>query len=170
MGNLRTLFNFFSSYSFRCWCPCWTSLGFIVEIFHIVIQTGCLIRWMVWGLVYSGPIFFGGEGRSGTESSITKATTGLLYQPRMMSVEKTCPSAALSTTNSTYPDSGSNPGRRGGMPATAFPGLYFDRKTQQLKFDIKELPVLFNVSPSSWWYGLRPFCCKSSDEKTLSCF
>jgi hypothetical protein len=31
--------------------------------------------------------------------------------------EKTCPSAALSTTNPTRPDQGSNPGRRGGKPA-----------------------------------------------------
>jgi hypothetical protein len=32
--------------------------------------------------------------------------------------EKTCPSATLSTTNPTWPDPGSNPGRRGGKPAT----------------------------------------------------
>jgi hypothetical protein len=32
--------------------------------------------------------------------------------------EKTCPSATLSTTNPTWPDLGSNPGRRGGKPAT----------------------------------------------------
>jgi hypothetical protein len=32
--------------------------------------------------------------------------------------EKTCPSTTLSTTNPTWPDSGSNPGRRGGKPAT----------------------------------------------------
>jgi hypothetical protein len=32
--------------------------------------------------------------------------------------EKTCPSATLSTTNPTSPDLGSNPGRRGGKPAT----------------------------------------------------
>jgi hypothetical protein len=32
--------------------------------------------------------------------------------------EKTCPSATLSTTNSTWPDPGSNPGRHGGKPAT----------------------------------------------------
>jgi hypothetical protein len=32
--------------------------------------------------------------------------------------EKTCPSATLSTTNPTWPDPGSNPGRRGGRPAT----------------------------------------------------
>jgi hypothetical protein len=32
--------------------------------------------------------------------------------------EKTCPNATLSTTNPTWPDPGSNPGRRGGKPAT----------------------------------------------------
>jgi hypothetical protein len=32
--------------------------------------------------------------------------------------EKTCPSATLSTTNFTWLDPGSNPGRRGGKPAT----------------------------------------------------
>jgi hypothetical protein len=32
--------------------------------------------------------------------------------------EKTCPSATLSTTNATWPDPGSNTGRRGGKPAT----------------------------------------------------
>jgi hypothetical protein len=61
---------------------------------------------------------------------------GLLYQPRMNDrwlvccsrwnenwqgkpkySEKTCPSATLFTTNSTSPDLGLNPGRRGGKPA-----------------------------------------------------
>jgi hypothetical protein len=32
--------------------------------------------------------------------------------------QKTCPTATLSTTNPTWPDPGSNPGRRGGKPAT----------------------------------------------------
>jgi hypothetical protein len=31
---------------------------------------------------------------------------------------KTCPSAALSTTNPTWPDPGTNQGRRGAKPAT----------------------------------------------------
>jgi hypothetical protein len=66
----------------------------------------------------------------------TAATTGLLYQPRMMwgwlwinwwnedwqakpkYSEKTCPSATLSTTNPTWLDPGLNPGRRGEKPAT----------------------------------------------------
>jgi hypothetical protein len=33
-------------------------------------------------------------------------------------LEKTFPNAALSTSNRTSPDPGSNPGRRGGKPAT----------------------------------------------------
>jgi hypothetical protein len=32
--------------------------------------------------------------------------------------KKTCPSVTLSTTNPTWHDQGSNPGRRGGKPAT----------------------------------------------------
>jgi hypothetical protein len=62
----------------------------------------------------------------------TAATSGLLYKPQMVDEgewnedwqgkpkysEKTCPSATLSTTNPTWPDPGSNPGRRGGKPAT----------------------------------------------------
>jgi hypothetical protein len=32
--------------------------------------------------------------------------------------KKTCPRATLSTTNSTWPEPGANPGRRGGKPAT----------------------------------------------------
>jgi hypothetical protein len=32
--------------------------------------------------------------------------------------EKTCPNAIMSTTNPTWPDPGSSPGRRGGKPAT----------------------------------------------------
>jgi hypothetical protein len=40
------------------------------------------------------------------------------WQVRPKYSEKTCPSATLSTTNLTWPDPGSNPGRRGGKPAT----------------------------------------------------
>jgi hypothetical protein len=65
----------------------------------------------------------------------TAATSGLLYKPQMIDEgdcgaiggmkigrgkpkysEKTC--ATLSTTNPTLPDPGSDPGRRGGKPAT----------------------------------------------------
>jgi hypothetical protein len=67
----------------------------------------------------------------------TAATTGLLYQARMIGdrwlwrnwwnkdwqgkpkySEKTCPSATLSTTHPTWLNPGLNPGRRGGKPAT----------------------------------------------------
>jgi hypothetical protein len=67
---------------------------------------------------------------------VQRPLTGLLYQPRMIDEygafwwnenwqgtpnywDKICPSATLSTkTNSTWPDLGSNPGRRDGKPAT----------------------------------------------------
>jgi hypothetical protein len=74
-------------------------------------------------------------GWNGTESTITEATTGLFYQPRMimmMRVEKsvecltrkpvvlreTCHSAILSTTNPTWPDPRPNPRYSGGTTAT----------------------------------------------------
>jgi hypothetical protein len=40
------------------------------------------------------------------------------WQEKPKYSEKTCPRATLSTTNPTRPDLGSNPGRRGGKPAT----------------------------------------------------
>jgi hypothetical protein len=40
------------------------------------------------------------------------------WQGKPKYLEKTCPTATLSTTNPTWPDPGSNPGRRGGKPAT----------------------------------------------------
>jgi hypothetical protein len=40
------------------------------------------------------------------------------WQGKSKYSEKTCPSATLSITNPTRPDLGSNPGRRGGKPAT----------------------------------------------------
>jgi hypothetical protein len=41
-----------------------------------------------------------------------------VWQGKPKYSEKTCPSTSLSTTNPTWPDPGSNPGRRGGMSAT----------------------------------------------------
>jgi hypothetical protein len=73
---------------------------------------------------------------SGTKSAIAQANTGLLSQPRMMTddavwhngwnawqrkpkcSDKTCPSAALSTTNPTWPETGSNLGHCGVKPRT----------------------------------------------------
>jgi hypothetical protein len=65
---------------------------------------------------------------------VHRSLIGLLYRSRMIRVwssrwnenwqgklkysEKTCPGATLSTINPTWPDLGSNPGRRGGKPAT----------------------------------------------------
>jgi hypothetical protein len=40
------------------------------------------------------------------------------WQEKLKYSAKTCPSAVLSTTNSTWPDLGSNLGRRGGKPPT----------------------------------------------------
>jgi hypothetical protein len=40
------------------------------------------------------------------------------WQGKPKDSEKPCPSATLSTTNPTWPDLGSNPGHRGGKPAT----------------------------------------------------
>jgi hypothetical protein len=40
------------------------------------------------------------------------------WQGKPKSTEETCPNATLSTKNSTLPDPGANPSRRGGMPAT----------------------------------------------------
>jgi hypothetical protein len=40
------------------------------------------------------------------------------WQGRPKYSEKTCPNATLSTTNPTWPDTGANPGSRGGKPAT----------------------------------------------------
>jgi hypothetical protein len=40
------------------------------------------------------------------------------WQRKQKCSEKTCPSATLSTTNPTWPDLGSNPGRPGGKPPT----------------------------------------------------
>jgi hypothetical protein len=40
------------------------------------------------------------------------------WQGKQKYSEETCPSVTLSTTNLTWPDLGSNPGRRGGKPAT----------------------------------------------------
>jgi hypothetical protein len=41
------------------------------------------------------------------------------WQGKQKYSEKTCPSATLSTTNPTWPDLRSNPGRHGGKPATS---------------------------------------------------
>jgi hypothetical protein len=72
----------------------------------------------------------------GLSSLGTAATSGLFYKPddrwgwlwsnwwheewqgKPKYSEKTCPRATLSTTNPTWPDPSSNPGRRGGKPAT----------------------------------------------------
>jgi hypothetical protein len=58
--------------------------------------------------------------------------------------EKTCTGATLSTTNPTWPDLGSNPGRRGGKPAT-----------NRLNYGVPS-PVKWHTLPSS----LQRLCFK----------
>jgi hypothetical protein len=59
--------------------------------------------------------------------------------------EKTCPSATFSTTKLTWPDLGSNPGRRGGTSATN--RLSYDTAMQCLKSGFKTKHfVLTNLS------------------------
>jgi hypothetical protein len=43
---------------------------------------------------------------------------GMNWQGKPKYSEKTCPGVTLSTTNPTWPDPGSNPGRRDGKPGT----------------------------------------------------
>jgi hypothetical protein len=43
---------------------------------------------------------------------------GMNWQGKPKYSEKSCPGATLSTTNPTWPDPDSNPGRSGGKPAT----------------------------------------------------
>jgi hypothetical protein len=78
------------------------------------------------------------------------ATSGLLYLPRVIMrmenlvewrlagdpkySQKICPSATLSTTNPTWPDPGTNPGRRGGKPATNRLNYDADRVILRLGF------------------------------------
>jgi hypothetical protein len=56
--------------------------------------------------------------------------------------EKTCPSATLSPTNPPWPDPGSNPGRRGGKPAT-----------NRLSYGAAA-EVSYWKSPTPWWNQL----------------
>jgi hypothetical protein len=90
----------------------------------------------IWYKILSTDFFFFLVSMGGVRPSPlgTSAAVGLLYQPSMMMImeqlvewdwqgkpkysEKTCLSATSSTTNLTWPDLGSNPGRRDGKPAT----------------------------------------------------
>jgi hypothetical protein len=89
-------------------------------------------QWFSLSIVYILPLF---GGWSATESTIPEATAGLctspgwwcwwvwrslwnVWQGKPTYSEKTFSSAAFSTTNHTWPNSGSNSGRPGGKPAT----------------------------------------------------
>jgi hypothetical protein len=62
--------------------------------------------------------------------------------------EKTCPSATLSTTNPTWPDAGSNPGRCAGKPATNRPsyGTVLIGSNRRIGSIITTLNLHFNIS------------------------
>jgi hypothetical protein len=101
----------------------------------------------------------------------TAATTGLLYQPRMIgdggcgevggmnigrgnrsTREKTCPSATLSATNPTCLDPVLNQGRHGGKSATKRLSYGAARKWQKLQ-NYFQVDRLLSTSSHS------PFCC-----------
>jgi hypothetical protein len=74
--------------------------------------------------------------------------------------EKTCPSATVSTTNPTWPDPESNPGRRGGKPATnrlsygaALPKRLWYESSQPLKIQIRKVYfVRLTTETWAWWF------------------
>jgi hypothetical protein len=95
----------------------------------------------------------------------TAATTGLLHQHQMMIViieqleewrlagkqkysENTCHSATLSTTNPTWPDRGSNPGRRCVKPATNRLS-YGAAASTFIKSQISNITYF-------WWHSFQP--------------
>jgi hypothetical protein len=51
--------------------------------------------------------------------------------------ERTCPSITLSTTNLMWPDLGSNPGRRGGKPATNRTAAWLRQMTVSVQPDLE---------------------------------
>jgi hypothetical protein len=62
--------------------------------------------------------------------------------------KKTCPSATLPTTNPTWPDLGSNPGSRGGKPATnrLSYGTAFDPQLMWVRSSMQSQVYLFQAS------------------------
>jgi hypothetical protein len=70
--------------------------------------------------------------------------------------EKTRPSATLSTTNPTWPDLGSNPGRRGGKPAT-----------NRLSYGTAQLVTYPDTNPV---HTSTPYFCKIPFNNILSSF
>jgi hypothetical protein len=69
----------------------------------------------LWVLRHSWPIVPAPDDRRGW---LWRKWRNEDWQGNPKDSEKTCPSATLSTTNPTWLDPGSNPGRRGGKPAT----------------------------------------------------
>jgi hypothetical protein len=81
------------------------------------------------------------------------------YQQLPENTEKTCPSPNLSTTNPTWLDPGSNPGRRGGNPATNSSSYGASSRIMWIYRNIYRLPV--NMRAQFYLSQVRPTspCC-----------
>jgi hypothetical protein len=77
-------------------------------------MTRYLLLFDNFGLVIVGRPFWWEDGSVFFRSNRWNAN----WQGKLKCSEKTCPSATMSTTNPTWPDAGSNPGRRCGKPST----------------------------------------------------
>jgi hypothetical protein len=78
--------------------------------------------------------------------------------------EKTCPSATLSTTNPTWPDPGSYPGRRDGKPATNGLGYGAARFVTKwhIVINLKSLtPYGTSTRPTFYYTVLNVYSCVS---------
>jgi hypothetical protein len=130
-----------------------------------------------WWVVKNSKLSLGVErGVRNWVHLVRRPLIGLLYQPRMMSVssrlnenwqgklkysERTCPSATLSTTNSTWHDLGSNPGLRGRKPATNRLSCgtvnmvgYFTKLSSSKLHNIVQYVV--GLKFSQWWLWSSP--------------
>jgi hypothetical protein len=83
------------------------------------------------------------------------------WQGKSKYSENTCPNATLSTTNPTRPEPGTNPGRRGGSPATnrLSYGAAMTRDLMDLLIITEEFKARFNITLSKvrmkfWWIQL----------------
>jgi hypothetical protein len=89
--------------------------------------------------------------------------------------EKTCPSAILSTTNPTWLDTGLNPGRRGGKPATnhlsygAAQAIFFRVQTNLIQvLTFRSIWFrLYNISKFSFYFRAKTLFLNHKDQWTL---
>jgi hypothetical protein len=129
-------------------------------------------------------IFFFFFGWNRTESTITEATTGLLYQPLMMimmiveqSVEwlageteilgKNLLQCHFSTTNTTWPDLGPHSGRRVGKPAT-YRLVYGTARSRNLLWYHRRWH-LFRKEMKRWEWKLITICTQTKIIVFLRC-